>query len=158
MPAQELSFPSFPENSPSPIYPCAKGIPSPAPLVFTPVPPERLNLNCSNCDTKITPHHQCEAQDTDSSWEDLDSNWPRFKLVMSEKWTAVELISRPLARSAHMPPGDRPLSLSCLAFPCFQNLKYLYVLRLHLPVLLFLVLELVYGLLGLLEELAPAGA
>ena len=32
-----LRSPPFPENSPSPISPCKKGLPSPAPLVFTPV-------------------------------------------------------------------------------------------------------------------------
>ena len=47
---------TFPENS-SPISPCAKGLPSPTPLVFTPVLPEK----------------QVETADSDSSWEDIQS-------------------------------------------------------------------------------------
>ena len=47
---------TFPENS-SPISPCAKGLPSPTPLVFTPVLPEK----------------QVETSDSDSSWEDIQS-------------------------------------------------------------------------------------
>ena len=56
-----LRSPPYLENSPALFSPCMKGIPSPAPLVFTPVPPERLKLNCSNCDAGMTPQHQCEA-------------------------------------------------------------------------------------------------
>ena len=56
-----LRSPPCLENSPALFSPCMKGIPSPAPLVFTPVPPERLKLNCSNCDAGMTPQHQCEA-------------------------------------------------------------------------------------------------
>ena len=58
---------TFLENSPSPLSPRMKGIPPPAPLVFTPEPPEKLSLNCSNCDARMTPHHQCEALDTDTT-------------------------------------------------------------------------------------------
>ena len=47
------------ENSPSPISPSLKCIPSPGPLVFT---PEKLNLNCLNCDVKMTPDHQCDIE------------------------------------------------------------------------------------------------
>ena len=68
-------------NSPSPISPGLKGIPSPVPLVLTPVVPEKLSLNCLNCDAKMTLDHQCEAVDSDSSWEDLESEeelYPTF--------------------------------------------------------------------------------
>ena len=60
------------ENSPSPISPSLKCIPSPGTLVFT---PEKLNLNCLNCDSKMTPDHQCGVveTDSDSSWEDIES-------------------------------------------------------------------------------------
>ena len=44
------------ENSPSPISPYAKGLSSPAPLVFTPVLLEK-----------------CETTDSDSNWEDVES-------------------------------------------------------------------------------------
>ena len=30
-------------------------------------------MNCSNCDAMMTCDHQCEPQDTDSSWEDIES-------------------------------------------------------------------------------------
>ena len=66
---EELRSSPFPEISHSPISPCSKAIPSPAPLVFTPVPPERLNLNCSNCDARMTPDHQCEALLTETEAE-----------------------------------------------------------------------------------------
>ena len=49
----------FPENSLSPISHCAKSLPSPAPLAFTPVPPEK------QCETVTT--------DSDSNWEDIES-------------------------------------------------------------------------------------
>ena len=60
-------------SSPFPSTPIAKGIPSPVPLVFTPVTPEKSSLKCLNCDAKMTLNHQCEALDSDSSWEDIDS-------------------------------------------------------------------------------------
>ena len=45
-----------PVNSPSPISPCLKGLPSPARLIFTPEP---ASLNCLNCESVMTPNHQC---------------------------------------------------------------------------------------------------
>ena len=45
---------TFLENSPSPLSPRTKGIPSPAPLVFTPV-----KSSCLNCDAEMAPDHQC---------------------------------------------------------------------------------------------------
>ena len=48
-----------PESSPSPISPCVKRFPSPAPLVFTPNQPERSK--CVNCDTEMAPDHQCKG-------------------------------------------------------------------------------------------------
>ena len=51
-------------NSPAPSPPCSKVIPSPAPLVFTPVP---ASLNCLNCESVMTPNHQCEELVSSSS-------------------------------------------------------------------------------------------
>ena len=62
---------SFPENSPSPISPCIKDLPSPALLVFTPVPPKRSS--CLNFEAEMTPDHQCRHMDSDSKWEDVKS-------------------------------------------------------------------------------------
>ena len=59
-----------PENFASALSPCVDSIPSPAPLIFT---PKQLSLNCSNCDSKMTPEHQCEAIDSESNWEDYES-------------------------------------------------------------------------------------
>ena len=76
------------QNSPSPISPCPTGIPSPVPLVFTPEPPEKLSLKCLNCDTEMTLDHQCEAVDSDSSWEDIENEqelYPTFD-PDSENW------------------------------------------------------------------------
>ena len=50
----------IPQNSPFPISPCAKGLPSPAHLVFTPVPPEKSS--CWTCEAELTPDHQCETK------------------------------------------------------------------------------------------------
>ena len=44
------------QNSKSPHY--VRGVPPPAPLVFT--PPKSLTLSCVNCDTEMTPDHQCK--------------------------------------------------------------------------------------------------
>ena len=52
---EKLRSPPCPENSPSPISPCAKGLPPPAPLIFTPV-----NTSCLNCEAEMAPYHQCE--------------------------------------------------------------------------------------------------
>ena len=60
----------LPENFASTFSPCVKSIPSPAPLIFT---PKESSLNCSNCDAKMTPEHQCEAMDSESNWEDFES-------------------------------------------------------------------------------------
>ena len=50
--------------------------------------PERLSLNCLNCDANMTPGHQCEALDSDSSWEDVDSEQELFPTFEpdSEDW------------------------------------------------------------------------
>ena len=76
------------ENSPASFSPCTKDIPSPVPLVFTPVQPERSSLNCLNCDAKMTPGHQCEALDSDSSWEDVESEQELFPTLElgSDDW------------------------------------------------------------------------
>ena len=72
-----------PEKSPSPVLPCAKDFPSPAPLVFTPLKalvavngplPEKPTVgSCLNCDAEMTPDHQCETLDSESNWEDVES-------------------------------------------------------------------------------------
>ena len=47
------------QNSKSPHY--VRGVPPPAPLVFT--PPKSLTLSCVNCDTEMTPDHQCKLEE-----------------------------------------------------------------------------------------------
>ena len=74
------------ENSPSPISPCPTGHLSPAHLVFTPGRPEKLN--CLNCDAEMSINHQCEANDSDSSWEDIENEedlYPKLD-VESDDW------------------------------------------------------------------------
>ena len=61
----------FPENSLKTPSPCVKCLPSPAPLVFTPVLPEKSC--CVNCDAEMTPDHQCDAMDSDGNWEDVEN-------------------------------------------------------------------------------------
>ena len=79
------SAPIF-ENSPSLISPCSTGHPSPAQLVFTPVCPE--NLSCLNCDAKMTLDHQCEADESDTSWEDIENEQDLYPTldVESDDW------------------------------------------------------------------------
>ena len=62
---EKLRSPPCSESSLSPISPCAKEFPSPAPQVFTPVQPERSK--CVNCDAGMTPDHQCECEELVSS-------------------------------------------------------------------------------------------
>ena len=57
---------SCPESSPTPMSPCTRGIPLPAPLVFTPVPQKKPS--CLNCDAEMAPGHQCDATDSESDW------------------------------------------------------------------------------------------
>ena len=59
-----LRSPSIPENAPALFSPCLKDIPSPLPLA-----PE--NPSCSNCDAAMTPDHQCEVIESDSSSKDV---------------------------------------------------------------------------------------
>ena len=52
--------------------------------------PAKLSLNCLNCDAKMTHDHQCEALDSDSSWEDIETEseqdmYPTFD-PDSEHW------------------------------------------------------------------------
>ena len=61
-----LRSPPFPENSPSPISPCTRSLPSPAPLVFTPRPVPLVKSSCSNCEAEMTPDHQCEVTDSEA--------------------------------------------------------------------------------------------
>ena len=79
------SAPIF-ENSPSLISPCSTGHPSPAQLVFTPVCPK--NLSCLNCDAKMTLDHQCEADESDTSWEDIENEQDLYPTldVESDDW------------------------------------------------------------------------
>ena len=70
-----------PEKSPSPVF--KKDIPSPAPLIFTPLKalgavnsprPEKPTVSsCLNRDTEMIRNHQCEIFDSDSNWEDVKS-------------------------------------------------------------------------------------
>ena len=60
-----------PENSPPPISPCAKHLPAPAPLVFTPVC--QKVLSCLNCEAEMTADHQCDKGDPSVSSEDACS-------------------------------------------------------------------------------------
>ena len=81
-----LRSPPCPENSPYPISPCTNGLPSPAPLVFTPEPPEKSR--CLNCEAEMTPDHQSVITDNDSDWEDIENErdlYPTLDLD-SEKW------------------------------------------------------------------------
>ena len=81
---EKLRSPPCPVNSPYPISSCVKGLPSPAPLVFTPVPSRKSR--CLNCEAEMTPDHQCEA--TDSEWEDIDNEqelYPTLE-IDSEDW------------------------------------------------------------------------
>ena len=80
-------------NASTPISPCLKSPPSPAPLVFTPAPPESLAERSRlssyvNCDAEMTPDHQCVATDSDSNWEDIENEqdlYPTLDLN-SEDW------------------------------------------------------------------------
>ena len=75
-----------PEKLLTPVFPCTKDFPSPAPLVFTPLKP--TVGSCLNCDAEMTPDHQCETLDSDSNWEDVESEqdlYPTFD-VNSEDW------------------------------------------------------------------------
>ena len=52
------------------------------------MPPEKLSLNCLNCESNMTLDHQCEAVDSDSSWEDIENEqelYPTFD-PDSENW------------------------------------------------------------------------
>ena len=83
---ETLRSPPFSENSPSLISPSSKGLPSPAPLVFTPV--QSKKSSCMNCEAEMTPDHQCEATDSDSNWEDVENEndlYPTLE-VDSEDW------------------------------------------------------------------------
>ena len=70
-----LRGPPFLENSPAPFSPCSKGIPSPAPLVFTPVPPETSSLKCLNCGARMTPDHQCEEIVAEQKFSEFRMRW-----------------------------------------------------------------------------------
>ena len=53
---ESLRSQQSPKKSPSPSSPpCAKGFPSPAPLVFTPA---KILESCLNCDAEMVPDHQ----------------------------------------------------------------------------------------------------
>ena len=51
----------FPEKLLTPVFPCTKDFPSPAPLVFTPLKP--TVGSCLNCDAEMTPDHQCDSDE-----------------------------------------------------------------------------------------------
>ena len=60
--------------------------PSPASLVFTPMPARKSSS--LNCKAKMTPDHRCEATDSDSDWEDIENEqdlYPTLELN-SEDW------------------------------------------------------------------------
>ena len=45
-------------------------------------------LNCLNCDAEMSINHQCEANDSDSSWEDIENEedlYPKLD-VESDDW------------------------------------------------------------------------
>ena len=75
-----------PEKSPSPVLPCAKDFPSPAPLVFTPLKEKHTVGSCVNCDAEMTPDHQCETLDSESNWEDVESEAEQKLCEFRMRW------------------------------------------------------------------------
>ena len=57
------------------------------------VPPEKPS--CLNCDTEMTHYHQCEAIESDSSWEDVENEKDLYPTldVESENWDEKFTIS-----------------------------------------------------------------
>ena len=83
-----LRSPPFPENSPAPLSPCSKSIPSPTHLVFTPVPQEDVedveneseHVENERVPEDVETESDLEKSD-ESNWEDEESN------VESEEFT-----------------------------------------------------------------------
>ena len=48
--------------------------PSPAPLAFTPSKVSSEKSRCLNCDAEMTLDHQCKVLNSDSNWEDVESD------------------------------------------------------------------------------------
>ena len=86
-------------NSPTPVSPLVKDFPSPAPLVLTPVPPKMMS--CLNCEEEMTPGHQCVSTDSESNWEDVESD------VQSEDW--AEQFTNSIRRFHGLNPKVTPL-------------------------------------------------
>ena len=63
-----------PETQPSPVSPCVRKLPSPAPLAFTPSKVLSEKARCLNCDVEMTIDHQCGDLNSDSDWEDVESD------------------------------------------------------------------------------------
>jgi len=115
---EELRSSPCPESSPSPISPCVKDFPSPVPLVLTPVSPKMLR--CLNCEAEMTPGHQCESTDSDSSWEDVENEHDLYPTldVESDDWAEqfTNCIRRFHGVNPSSPPGledDRPILPMC---------------------------------------------
>ena len=97
-------------KSPSPSSP--RGFLPPSPLVFTPtkiqveqvVEVEKVEqvspkkLSCLNCEEEMTPGHQCDSTDSESNWEDVESD------VESEDW--AEEFSNSIRRFHGLNPKD----------------------------------------------------
>ena len=48
------------------------------------MPPKKSS--CLNCEAEMKPDHQCEATDSDSSWEDVESDQDPTLDLESEDW------------------------------------------------------------------------
>ena len=104
-----LRSPPFLKNSPAPFSPCLKRIPSPVPLVFTPVP----SVNCLNCESVMTPNHQCEELITSSlalcqAAGNCDSEPPVTTLAKSLGAITELKVSTPASQSDLSDDGTPP--------------------------------------------------
>ena len=60
--------------SPFLVSPYVQKFPSPAPLAFTPSKVSSEKSRCLNCDAEMTLDHQCKVLNSDSNWEDVESD------------------------------------------------------------------------------------
>ena len=61
--------------------------------------------SCLNCGTEMTPHHQCDATDSESNWEDVENEQDLYPTLERDSEDWAEKFTKSIRRYHGIPPN-----------------------------------------------------
>ena len=62
--------------------------------------------SCLNCGTEMTPHHQCDATDSESNWEDVENEQDLYPTLERDSEDWAEKFTKSIRRYHGIPPNQ----------------------------------------------------